>query len=100
MTWREQLGWKRITGGGVQNRFWRGFFWYVFPSPDFSTPFAFFSEESLGHDTTWGGTKRMGVGKRTREHTLPKKSRKPSKRASGLLKLSQLWTFVEEKTEK
>ena len=24
--------------GGVQNRFWTGVLWYVFPSPEFSTP--------------------------------------------------------------
>ena len=28
----------RIIGGGVQNRFWGGVLWYVFLSPEFSTP--------------------------------------------------------------
>ena len=32
-------GGQRIIGGGVQNRFWEGVLWYVFPSPEFSTPF-------------------------------------------------------------
>ena len=35
-------GGKRIIGGGgVQNRFWEGVLWYVFPSPEFSTPLCF-----------------------------------------------------------
>ena len=35
-------GGKRIIGGGgVQNRFWEGALWYVFPSPEFSTPLCF-----------------------------------------------------------
>ena len=31
-------------GGGVQNRFWEGVLWYVFPSPEFSNPPLFFSD--------------------------------------------------------
>ena len=39
-------GGKRIIGGGVQkNRFWEGVLWYVFPSPEFSTPLC----SSLNH---------------------------------------------------
>ena len=34
-------GGKRIISGGVQNRFWGGVLWYVFPSPEFSTPLCF-----------------------------------------------------------
>ena len=34
-------GVKRIISGGVQNRFWGGVLWYVFPSPEFSTPLCF-----------------------------------------------------------
>ena len=34
-------GGKRIIGGGVQNRFWEGVLWYVFPSPESSTPLCF-----------------------------------------------------------
>ena len=34
-------GGKRIIGEGVQNRFWEGVLWYVFPSPEFSTPLCF-----------------------------------------------------------
>ena len=41
-TGRKQTGGgKRIIGGGVQNRFWEGVLWYVFPSPEFSTPLCF-----------------------------------------------------------
>ena len=43
-TGREQTGGgggNRIIGGGVQNRFWGGVWWYVFPSPEFSTPLCF-----------------------------------------------------------
>ena len=36
---REQRGGgNRIISGGVQNRFWGGVLWYVFPSPEFSPP--------------------------------------------------------------
>ena len=35
MTGREQSRW------GIQNRFWGGVLWYVFPSPEFSTPLCF-----------------------------------------------------------
>ena len=31
-------GGNRIISGGVQNRFWGGDLWYVFPSPEFSPP--------------------------------------------------------------
>ena len=31
-------GGKRTVGGGVQDRFEGGVLWYVFPSPEFSTP--------------------------------------------------------------
>ena len=41
MTGREKGRGNRIIGGGVQNRFWGGVLWYVFPSPEFSTPFCF-----------------------------------------------------------
>ena len=34
-----------ISGGGVQNRFWGGALWYVFPSPEFPPPL-FFCEKS------------------------------------------------------
>ena len=35
-------GGKRIIGwGGVQNRFWEGVLWHVFPSREFSTPLCF-----------------------------------------------------------
>ena len=34
-------GGKRIVGGGFQNCFWKGVLWYVFPSPEFSTPLCF-----------------------------------------------------------
>ena len=34
-------GAKRIIGGGVQIRFWGGVSWYVFPSPESSTPLCF-----------------------------------------------------------
>ena len=40
-------GGKRIIGGGVQNCFWEGVLWYVFPSPEFSNPPLFFSEVVL-----------------------------------------------------
>ena len=39
-------GENHIIGGGVQNRFWEGVLWYVFPSPEFSTPPLFFSEKA------------------------------------------------------
>ena len=37
-------GGNRIISGGVQNRFWGGDLWYVFPSPEFPPPL-FFSEK-------------------------------------------------------
>ena len=40
-------GVKRIISGGVQNLFWGGLLWYVFPSPEFPPPL-FFSEISGG----------------------------------------------------
>ena len=47
VTWREQIGGggERIISGGVQNCFRGGVLWYVFPSPEFSTPPLFLSEE-------------------------------------------------------
>ena len=43
MTGGEQTGGggKRIIGGAVQNRFWGGVIWYVFPSFELSTPLCF-----------------------------------------------------------
>ena len=42
MTGREQGGvGNRIIGGGVQNHFWGGVSWYVFPSPEFSSRLCF-----------------------------------------------------------
>ena len=38
---RKQGGGNRIISGGVQNRFWGGVLWYVFPSPEFFPPFCF-----------------------------------------------------------
>ena len=40
-------GGKTYHKRGVQNRFWEGVLWYVFPSPEFSTPLCFFSEERV-----------------------------------------------------
>ena len=40
-------GGKRIIGGGVQNRFWEGVVWYVFLSPEFSTPLCFSLSKKL-----------------------------------------------------
>ena len=37
---------KRIIGGGVQNWFWGGVLWHVFPSPEFSTPPLFAREKA------------------------------------------------------
>ena len=35
-------GWgERYHRWGVQNRFWEGVVWYVFPSPEFSIPLCF-----------------------------------------------------------
>ena len=34
-------GGNRIVSGGVQNCFWGGALWYVFPSPEFSPPLFF-----------------------------------------------------------
>ena len=34
-------GGKRIIGGGVQNRFWEGVLWSVFPPLSFPPPFVF-----------------------------------------------------------
>ena len=36
-----------MGGGGVQNRFWGGDLWYVFPSPEFSPPPLFFSDPPI-----------------------------------------------------
>ena len=38
---RQTGGGKRIIRRGSKNRFWEGVLWYVFPSPEFSTPFCF-----------------------------------------------------------
>ena len=43
-TGRKQTGGKTYHRWGVKNRFWEGILWYVFPSPEFSTPPLFFSE--------------------------------------------------------
>ena len=52
MTLREQRGGgNRIISGGVQNRFWGGALWYVFPSPEFPPPL-FFSEVGVGVSET------------------------------------------------
>ena len=53
MTLREQRGGgNRIISGGVQNRFWEGISWYVFPSPEFPPLcflFFFLKVVTLGH---------------------------------------------------
>ena len=42
-------GGNRIISGGVQNRFWGGVLWYVFPSPEFPPPLCFsLTEGSAG----------------------------------------------------
>ena len=44
-----------------------------------------------GVQNVWGGAKRMGGGKCTRQRTLQKKKSDPSKRASGVLSLGFLY---------
>ena len=69
----------KITGLGqtrgqrIQNRFWGGALWYVFPSPEFSTPPSPLAEDVLGKLNKKGATLsrlggrgggwRVGVGK-------------------------------------
>ena len=46
MTGREQRGGgERIIIGLVENRFWGGLLWYVFPSPEFPHPLFSLQEE-------------------------------------------------------
>ena len=84
MTWSEQTGGssERIIGGGVQNCFWGGVLWYVFPYPEFSTPFVF-------SDLPSAKSKENRTKQKSKE--IPKKARKGG---SGLGEKKTIFIYV------